>query len=176
MYVNIKPVQKKLFYTFKSMGLLLYLVSNHKEKILWWVNSSNGWDPLVLYQRVIGKDNRAGSCQHKLPTQTQHTIICSGSYHGQVKTHSYLICNVVYLQQASSRGADMCNSLVLYGCDQQRCEEDVCHLPVKEVHSVVGLGHHGGMVPARGVVLHALVSRPQAAEEGKNETMRENVR
>lgn len=70
----------------------------------------------------------------------------------------------------------MCNSLVLYGCDQQRCEEDVRHLPVEEVHSVVRLGHHGGMVSACGVVLHALVSRPRAAEDGKNETMTEKVR
>lgn len=171
-----KICPEKLFNTFKNMGLLLYLVSNHKEKILWWVNSSNGWDPLVLYQRVIGKDNRAGSCQYKLPTQTQHMIISSGPYHGQVKSHSYFNFNVVYLQQASSRGANMCNSLVLYGCDQQRCEEDVRHLPVEEVHSVVRLGHHGGMVSACGVVLHALVSRPQAAEDGKNEMMTEKVR
>lgn len=45
----------------------------------------------------------------------------------------------LYLQKASSRRANMGYSLVLYGCDQQRCEQDVCHLPVKEVHSVVGL-------------------------------------
>lgn len=54
-----------------------------------------------------------------------------------------IICNcisdVIYLQQASSRGANMCYGLVLYGGDQQRCEEDVCHLPVEEVHSVIGL-------------------------------------
>lgn len=71
-----------------------------------------------------------------------------------------IICNyishVIYLQEASSRGANMCYGLVLYGCDQQRCEEDVCHLPVEEVHSVVRLGHHSWMISACGIVLHAL--------------------
>ena len=59
----------------------------------------------------------------------------------------------------------MGHSLVFYGSDQQRGEQDVCHLPVEEVHSVVGLWHHGGMVSACGVVLHALVTWSQAAED-----------
>lgn len=50
----------------------------------------------------------------------------------------------------------MRHGLVLYDGDQQGCEQDVGHLPVEEVHSVVGLRHHGGLVPAGGVVLHAL--------------------
>lgn len=50
----------------------------------------------------------------------------------------------------------MSNCLVLNGGDQERREQDVRHLPVEEVHPVVRLGHHGGVVPARGVVLHAL--------------------
>lgn len=49
------------------------------------------------------------------------------------------INHAVYLQEASSRGANMGYGLVLYDCDQQRCEQDVCHLPVEEVHSVVRL-------------------------------------
>lgn len=57
----------------------------------------------------------------------------------------------------------MCHRLVLYDGDQQGCEQDVCHLPVEEVHSVVGLRHHGGLVPAGGVVLHAL---QRVASEG----------
>lgn len=50
----------------------------------------------------------------------------------------------------------MCHRLVLYDGNQQGCEQDVRHLPVEEVYSVVGLRHHGGLVPASGVVLHAL--------------------
>ena len=52
----------------------------------------------------------------------------------------------------------MCHGLVLYGGDKQGGEQDVIHLPVEEVHSVIGLRHHGGVVPAGGVVLHALVT------------------
>lgn len=33
----------------------------------------------------------------------------------------------------------MSYSLVLYSCYQQRGEQDIGHLPVEEVHSVVGL-------------------------------------
>lgn len=58
----------------------------------------------------------------------------------------------------------MGHSFVLDGCNQQRGEQDVCHLSVEEVHSVVGLGHHGGVVSACGVVLHTLPTRPPAAE------------
>lgn len=61
-----------------------------------------------------------------------------------------------YLQQTSSRSANVCNSLAVYSCDQEGSKQDVCHLSVEEVHSVVGLGHHGGMVSACGIVLHAL--------------------
>lgn len=50
----------------------------------------------------------------------------------------------------------MRHGLVLYDGDQQGREQDVGHLPVEEVHSVVGFRHHGGLVPAGGVVLHAL--------------------
>lgn len=62
-----------------AKGLQLYLVSNHKEKIFWRMHSSNGGDPLVFYQGVIGKDDRAGSCQHKLPTQNEVLIISRGA-------------------------------------------------------------------------------------------------
>lgn len=55
----------------------------------------------------------------------------------------------------------MSNSFVLDGGNQQRCEQDVGHLPVEQVHPVVGLRHHGGVVSARGVVLHALPTTPQ---------------
>lgn len=55
--------------------------------------------------------------------------------------------------------------LALYGRDQQRREQHVRHLPVEEVHSVAGLRHHRRMVSACGVVLHALVPRPRAAED-----------
>lgn len=63
----------------------------------------------------------------------------------------------------------MRHRLVLYDGDQQGREQDVCHLPVEEVHSVVGLRHHGGLVPAGGVVLHALrrVVSAGAKETGK---------
>lgn len=71
------------------------------------------------------------------------------------------------LQQAASGGADVCHRLVLYDGDQQGCEQDVCHLSVEEVYSVVGLGHHGGLVPAGGVVLHAL---QRVASGGAKET------
>lgn len=50
----------------------------------------------------------------------------------------------------------MSHRLVLDGGDQEGREQDVRHLPVEEVHPVVRLGHHGGLVPAGGVVLHAL--------------------
>lgn len=53
----------------------------------------------------------------------------------------------------------MRDGLVLYDRDQQRREQDVGHLPVEEVHSVVGLRHHGGLVSAGDVVLHALVQK-----------------
>lgn len=73
------------------------------------------------------------------------------------------------LQQAASGSADVCHRLVLYDGDQQGCKQHVCHLPVEEVHSVVGLRHHGGLVPAGGVVLHALqsVSSGGPKETGK---------
>lgn len=50
----------------------------------------------------------------------------------------------------------MSHRLVLDDGDQEGREQDVRHLPVEEVHPVVRLGHHGGLVPAGGVVLHAL--------------------
>lgn len=46
---------------------------------------------------------------------------------------------MLYLKQASGRGTNVGHGLVLYSCDQERCEQDVCHLPVEQVHSVVGL-------------------------------------
>lgn len=64
--------------------------------------------------------------------------------------------SVAHLQQAAGGGADVRHGLVLYDGDQQGREKDICHLPVEEVHSVIGLRHHGGLVPAGGIVLHAL--------------------
>lgn len=66
----------------------------------------------------------------------------------------------------------MGHSLVFYGRDQQRREQDVSHLPVEEVHSVVRLGHHSRLVSACGVVLHALAPNPQAANNTKKEIVR----
>lgn len=43
-----------------------------------------------------------------------------------------------HLQQAAGGGADVCHSLVLYDGNQQGSEQHVRHLPVEEVHSVVG--------------------------------------
>lgn len=40
--------------------------------------------------------------------------------------------------------ADVCNSLGLNGGDQNRSEENIFHLSIEEVHSVVRLCHHGG--------------------------------
>lgn len=62
----------------------------------------------------------------------------------------------------------MSHSLVFDGCDQQRCEEDISHLPVEEVYSVVRLRHHSRMVSACGIVLHALRTNPR--RRGQNET------
>lgn len=59
----------------------------------------------------------------------------------------------------------MRDGLVLYDRDQQRREQDVGHLPVEEVHSVVGLRHHGGLVSAGDVVLHALVQKGRETEK-----------
>ncbi len=50
-----------------------------------------------------------------------------------------VINHALYLQQASSRGAYVGYCLVLYSGNQQRCEQDVRHLPIKEIHSVVRL-------------------------------------
>lgn len=61
----------------------------------------------------------------------------------------------------------MRHGLVLYDGDQQGRKQDVGHLPVEEVHSVVGLRHHGGLVPAGGVVLHALSGGGKGGETDK---------
>lgn len=58
----------------------------------------------------------------------------------------------------------MGNGFILYSSDQKRGEQDICHLPVEEVHSVVRFRHHGRMVSACRVVLHALVTRPHSAQ------------
>lgn len=67
-------------------------------------------------------------------------------------------CPPPYLEEPSSGGANVCHGLVLYGGDKQGGKQNVIHLPVEEVHSVIGLRHHGGVVPAGGFVLHALVT------------------
>lgn len=80
-------------------------------------------------------------------------------YHFCLRRSFTYVAGAAHLQEAPSGCANMRDGLVLYDRDQQRCEQDVGHLPVEEVHSVVGLRHHGGLVSAGDVVLHALVQK-----------------
>lgn len=107
----------------------------------------------ITYDAMLTQRGKKRKTRHHRSDQTLVFPDCTGS---PISPESLSDLIGAHLQQAAGGGADVRHGLVLYDGDQQGREQDVGHLPVEEVHSVVGLRHHGGLVPAGGVVLHAL--------------------